>query len=40
VLRQWCRLPREAVGAPFLEVPKVGLDGFLGSLIWWAAISP
>ena len=25
-------LPREAVGAPSLEVVKVGLDGALGSL--------
>jgi len=27
------QLPREAVGAPSLEVFKVRLDGFLGSLI-------
>ena len=27
------QLPREALGAPSLEVFKVRLDGFLGSLI-------
>mgnify|MGYP001853111768 CR=1 FL=1 len=30
--RPWCRLTREAVGAPSLEMPKARLDGVLGSL--------
>ena len=29
------RLPRDAVGAPYLEVLEAGLDGALGSLSWW-----
>ena len=29
-----------AVGAPFLEVCKAGLDGALGSLVWWESASP
>jgi len=29
--------PREAVGAPTLEVPEARLDGALGSLVWWGA---
>ena len=33
--RHWHWLPREAVGAPFLEVLKTRLDGALGSLSWW-----
>ena len=33
VVRCWHRLPREAVGAPSLEVFKARLDGALGSLI-------
>jgi len=32
VVRQWHRLPREAVGAPSLEVLCARLDGALGSL--------
>jgi len=32
VVRQWHRLPREAVGAPSLEVLCAWLDGALGSL--------
>lgn len=35
VVRPWHRLPREAVGAPSLEVFKARLDGALGSLVWW-----
>jgi len=37
LVRHWKRLPREAVNAPSLEAFKVGLDGALGSLIWWVA---
>ena len=33
VVRCWHGLPREAVGAPFLEVFKTRLDGALGSLV-------
>ena len=33
VVRCWHRLPREAVGAPSLEVFKARLDGALGSLV-------
>jgi len=29
------QLPREAVGAPSLQVLKARLDGALGSLSWW-----
>ena len=39
LVRHWKRLPREAVNAPSLEAFKVGLDGALGSLIWWVATS-
>ena len=35
VVRCWHRLPREAVGAPFLEVFKAGLDGAMSSLVWY-----
>ena len=38
MLRGW--LPREAVGASFLEVFKARLDGALGSLSWWGAVLP
>ena len=34
------QLPREAVDAPSLEVPKARLDGALGSLSWWVAVLP
>ena len=27
VVRRWYRLPREVVGAPSMETPKVRLDG-------------
>ena len=37
VVRQWHRLPREAVGAPSLEAFKSRLYGALGSLIWWVS---
>jgi len=30
-VRHWHRLPREAVGAPSLETPKVRLDGALST---------
>ncbi|GAB0192071.1 triadin [Grus japonensis] len=33
VVRHWNRLPREAVGAPSLEVFKARLDGALGNLV-------
>ena len=33
IVRQWHRLPRETVDAPFLEAFKVRLDGALDSLI-------
>ena len=33
VVRQWNRLPREAVDAPSLEVSKARLDGALSNLI-------
>ena len=39
-VKQWHRLPREAVDAPSLEAFKVGLDGALGSLSWWVAALP
>jgi len=35
VVRHWHRLPREAVGAPSLEVFEARLDGALGSLGWY-----
>ena len=31
------QLPREAVGAPSLELLKGRLDGALSSLSWWGA---
>jgi len=34
-VRPWHRSPREAVGAPSVEVLKARLDGALGSLSWW-----
>lgn len=34
------QLPREAEGAPSLEVFKTGLDGDLGSLTQWMAALP
>ena len=33
-VRCWHRLPREVMGAPFLEVFEARLDGALGSLSW------
>ncbi|KFW00249.1 hypothetical protein N326_02830, partial [Eurypyga helias] len=33
VVRHWNRLPREAVGAPCLEVFKARLDEALGNLV-------
>lgn len=35
VMRQWNRLPREIMAAPFLKVFKSRLDGALNSLSWW-----
>jgi len=40
VVRQWHRLPRGAVGAPFLAVPKARLDGTLSNLVWWEVSLP
>jgi len=37
-VRHWHRLPREAVGAPSLETPKVRLDGALST--WWSCRCP
>ena len=34
VVRAWHRLPREAVVAPSLEVPKARLEGDPGSMSW------
>ena len=34
------QLPRETVGAPYLEVLKARLDGAMGSLTEWVATSP
>ena len=39
-VRRWHRQPRETLDAPSLEVLKARLDGALGSLIQWVAISP
>ena len=40
VVKQWHRLPREAVDAPSLEVLKASLDGALGSLSRWVVTLP
>jgi len=37
MVRQWHKLPREAVDAPSLDTFKARLDGALGSLISWVA---
>ena len=37
MVRQWHKLPREAVGTPSLDTFKARLDGALGSLISWVA---
>jgi len=39
-VKQWNRLPKEAVDAPFLEAFKARLDVALGSLLWWLATLP
>ena len=39
-VRQWHRLPREAVDASSLEVLEARLDGALDSLVLWGAASP
>ena len=33
VVRQWHRLPREVVNAPFLQTLKIRLDGALSTLM-------
>ena len=40
VLRDWNRLPREAVDVPSLEVFKVRLDGALSNLVQWKLSLP
>ena len=40
MVRHLNRLPREAVGAPSLEVFKARLDGALGNLVWWEVSLP
>ena len=37
MVRDWTRLPKEAVDAPSLEAFKARLDVALGSLVWWLA---
>jgi len=37
VVKQWHRLPREALDFPSLEAFKARLDVALGSLVWWLA---
>ena len=40
VVKQWNRLPKEVVEAPFLEAFKTRLDVALGSRVWWLATLP
>ena len=40
VVGHWPRLPRAAVGAPSLAVPKARLDGAGGSLGCWGVSLP
>jgi len=40
VLRNWHRLPREAVAAPSLAGFKARLDGALSKLVWWRVPLP
>jgi len=40
VVKHWNRLPREAVGAPSLEVFKARLDGASSNLVWWKVCLP
>ena len=40
VVRDWHRLPREAVDAPSLAVFKARLDGALSKLVWWKVSLP
>jgi len=40
VVRHWNRVPREDVGAPFLEALKARLDGVLSNLVWWKLSLP
>jgi len=39
-MRNWNRLPREAVAAPSLEVFKARLDGTLSNLVYWKMSLP
>ena len=39
-VRQWHRLPREAVDAPSVEVFKARLDGALDNPVWWEVSLP
>ena len=40
MVKQWNRLPKEVVEAPFLEAFKTRLDVALGSRVWWLATLP
>ena len=40
LVKHWHRLPREAVGAPSLEVFKARLDGALNNLVRWEVSLP
>ena len=37
MLKNWNRLPKEAVDAPSLQAFMARLDVALGSLVWWLA---
>lgn len=39
-VRPWHGLPREAVGAPSLEVLRSRLDGAMANPVWWVAPLP
>lgn len=39
-MRSWHELPREAVGAPSLEVLGGRLDGAMANPVWWVASLP
>jgi len=40
MVRPWHRLPREAVGGPFLEVFNARLDKAMSNLVWWKGPCP
>jgi len=40
MVRHWNRLPREAVGAPSLEVFKAGLDGAWNEMVFKVLSNP